>query len=269
LQAISECFVKTILGPLHDEDRQQLQRRVVPQKVQRSLFDNTNVVVLLEWVVRVAVGHWDLLEEGDGILVDDPGSPRDIGERLESILQAVWKDQTVDNERRACELLDVPSLKDYFRRSDPSGFWPTHLNRCLERSTVPAFVPLQSSDNNYTLWLGCRQWDTDTLARALLEFVEPKVMTEQARLTGMQSDGAERSKQERFLSELQDFEQKLRKVVGLNLEPDFSDGVLLTIAPLWEMIPGEGAQHCWEELLAGKHKGSSIAEQLRRRGLVR
>ena len=44
---------------------------------------------------------------------------------------------------------------------------------------------------------------------------------------------------------------KLRRAANLNLTPDLNDGVVLNIAPLWELVPWKEAQKYWEELLDG------------------
>ena len=74
---------------------------------------------------------------------------------------------------------------------------------------------------------------------------------------------------EDFLSEMQDFEDKLRRAANLHLEPDLNDGVVLNIAPLWELVPWKEAKKYWDELLEGKYEWSSIGKQLREKGLVK
>ena len=76
-------------------------------------------------------------------------------------------------------------------------------------------------------------------------------------------------RQEAFLSELRDFEDKLRRAANLHLEPDLNDGVVLNIAPLRELVPWKEAKNYWEELLEGKYEWSSIGKQLRQLSLVR
>jgi hypothetical protein len=76
-------------------------------------------------------------------------------------------------------------------------------------------------------------------------------------------------RQEDFLTELRDFEDKLRRAANLNLEPDLNDGVVLNIAPLYELVPWKEAKNYWEELLDGKYEWSSIGKQLRQKGLVK
>jgi hypothetical protein len=73
--------------------------------------------------------------------------------------------------------------------------------------------------------------------------------------------------QEQFVSELHDFSDKLRRAADLYLDPDLNDGVVLNIAPLWELVPWKEAKKYWEKLVDGKYE-SSIAKQLREKCLL-
>jgi len=46
------------------------------------------------------------------------------------------------------------------------------------------------------------------------------------------------------------------------LDFDLNDGVILNIAPLWELVPWKEPQKYWEELKEGKYSWSHIASQL-------
>ncbi|MFH0997989.1 MAG: type II restriction endonuclease subunit M, partial [Pseudomonadota bacterium] len=48
----------------------------------------------------------------------------------------------------------------------------------------------------------------------------------------------------------------------LHLDPDLNDGVVLNIAPLWELVPWNEPKKYWEELQEGKYDWSHIAYQL-------
>ncbi len=51
-------------------------------------------------------------------------------------------------------------------------------------------------------------------------------------------------------------------------EPLVADGVVLNIAPLRELVPWKEAKSYWDDLMDGKYEWSSIAKQLREKGLV-
>lgn len=65
-----------------------------------------------------------------------------------------------------------------------------------------------------------------------------------------------------LLSELRHFEERLRRAADLRIVPDLNDGVVLNIAPLWELVPWKEAKNYWEELQEGKYDWSHIAYQL-------
>ena len=66
-----------------------------------------------------------------------------------------------------------------------------------------------------------------------------------------------------------DLEQAFGPAANLYLEPDLNYGVVLNIAPLWEMVPWKEAKKNWDERLEGKYEWSSIGKQLREKGLVK
>ena len=163
------------------------------------------------------------------------------------------------------------------------GFWEEHVKRytsCFRRA--PTYWLLQSSKKNYALWIYYHRLDKDILFKALLNYVEPKVRKEESRLGELRSQktalepaakGAKKidkdiERQEGLLSELRDFEDKLRRAANLNLVPDLNDGVVLNIAPLRELVPWKEARSYWDDLMAGKYEWSSIGKQLREKGLV-
>ena len=220
----------------------------------------------------------------DGILVDDPEHPEDIVRRVREVLEVVYKGRADAIEKEACEILGVKTLRDYFRKPGKGGFWDDHVKRYSKsRRKAPIYWLLQSSKKNYALWLYYHRLDKDMLFKALVNYVEPRIQREENRLAELRSQkssagesgkGAKQldrdiEKQEDLLSELRDFAEKLRKLADRHLEPDLNDGVVLNIAPLWELVPWKEAKKYWEELLDGKYEWSSIGKQLREKGLVK
>jgi hypothetical protein len=63
-------------------------------------------------------------------------------------------------------------------------------------------------------------------------------------------------------------DNRLERAAKRYLCPDLNDGVVLNIAPLWELVPWKEAKKRWDELLDGKYEWSSIGKQLREKGLV-
>jgi hypothetical protein len=220
----------------------------------------------------------------DGMLVDDPDRQDDIIRRIQGVLELIWENRADAIEQEACEILGVKELRDYFRKPGKGGFWDDHV-KCYSKSRrkAPIYWLLQSSKKNYALWLYYHRLDKDILFKALVNYVEPKIRLEEGRLEPLRAQRAaagssgkgikklekEIAQQEEFISELRDFEGKLRRVANLHLDPDLNDGVVLNIAPLRELVPWKEAQKYWDELLDGKYEWSSIGRRLRKLSLVR
>ena len=226
---------------------------------------------------------YPLCIDWDGILVDDPDHPDDIIRRVRDVLEVIWKDRADAIEKEACEILGVADLRDYFRKPGAGGFWDDHVKRYSKsRRKAPIYWLLQSSKKNYALWIYYHRLDKDILFKALLNYVEPKIRREESRLDELRSQktalgpaakGAKKldkdiDRQEALLSELRDFEDKLRRAANLHLDPDLNDGVVLNIAPLRELVPWKEAKSYWDDLMDGKYEWSSIGKQLREKGIV-
>ena len=227
---------------------------------------------------------YPIVIDWDGILVDDVTHHDDMVQRVRDVVEFVCNERAPAIEKEVCELLNVPELRDYFRKPGKGGFWDDHIARYSKsRRKAPIYWLLQSSKKNYAIWLYYHRLDKDLLFKALVNYVEPKIRLETSRLESLRSQktaagesGKEAKRlakdverQEEFLSELRDFEDKLRRAANLHLEPDLNDGVVLNIAPLWELVPWKVAKSYWDELLKGEYEWSSIGKQLRQKGLVK
>lgn len=218
----------------------------------------------------------------DGILVDDPEHEDDVVRRVRDVLHLIWGNGAEGIEQEACQMLGVKELRDWFR--NPRNFWDDHIKRYSKsRRKAPIYWLVQSAKRSYGLWLYYHRLDSDIYAKALVNYVEPKVRQEETRLKELraafqaqQPSGASARKaelgierHEALISELEDFRAALDRVVKLGLQPDLDDGVVLNIAPLHELVPWKVARQYWDELLAGKYEWSTISKQLRAKGLVR
>jgi len=220
----------------------------------------------------------------EGILVDDPDHPDDIVTHSHDVLELLFPGRGEAVEQDACQVLGVKNLREYFRKSGGGGFWMDHVKRYTKsRRKAPIYWLLQSNRKNYALWLYYHRLDKDLLFKALTQYVEPKIRLEEEHLKSLRAQrgqfgtGGRQAKeldqamerQEHLLVELEDFRDKLRRAADLGLEPDLNDGVVLNIAPLWELVPWNEAKKYWQELLEGKYEWSSIGKQLRAKGMVK
>jgi hypothetical protein len=229
----------------------------------------------------------------DSILVDDPTHPSDVVNRVRGVLALLWGDRAGDIEREACEILGFDSLRDYLR--DPrKGFFPFHIKRYSKsRRKAPIYWLLQSEKRNYGIWLYIHRMRLDALFVAGRDYADAKVALEQARLEELRlglealplaSGGDERGglsgsarrqrereveRQQKLVAEVTEFRDRLDHVALLNLPPDLNDGVVISIAPLWELVPWKEAQRTWEKLLDGEYEWSTMAQQMRKQGSVK
>lgn len=234
--------------------------------------------------LTVAPEGYPLRIEWDGILTNDEGNESDIVHRVRMALEVLWQTFAEAREKESCQILGVKELREYFGKTSKGGFWEDHIARYTKsRRKAPIYWLLQSSRKNYALWLYYHRLDKDQLFKALVNYVEPKVRLETSNFEALQRQRAaagesgkeakriakDVERQEDLLSELRDFEDKLRKAANLHLEPDLNDGVVLNIAPLRELVPWNEAEKYWNELLEGGYEWSSIGKQLRQKGLVK
>lgn len=234
--------------------------------------------------LKEAPNDYPLPIDPDGILVDDLTHADDVLTRVREVFELIWPNTAEALEREMCELLDVRELRDYLRKPAAGGFWMDHVKRYSKsRRKAPIYWLLQSSKKSYALWLYYHRLDKDILYKALLNYVEPKIRLEASNLdqighqreavgtAGREAKQVEKQleKQESLLSELHDFNDKLKRAAELHLEPDLNDGVVLNIAPLWELVPWTEAKKYWNELLDGKYEWSTVSKQLRAKGLIK
>ena len=217
----------------------------------------------------------------DGIMVDDPDHPGDIVARVRGVLALLWGQRAGAIEREACEILGFKTLRDYFR--DPrKGFFPFHIKRYSKsRRKAPIYWLLQSEKRAYGIWLYIHRMDKTTLYTAGRDYADAKVALEESRLeelkVGLEMlSGAARRRREReierqakLVAEVTDFRDRLDAAALRNLLPDLNDGVVISIAPLWELVPWQEAEKHWQKLLAGEYEWSTMSQQMRARGWVK
>lgn len=220
-------------------------------------------------------GRYPLDVAWDGILVDDPEHPLDLGRRVHASLAVLQGGSNAAGasadarEEEACALLDVPTLREWFRR--PAAFFADHLKRYSKsRRQAPIYWPLSAAAGSYTLWLYYHRFHKDTFYRCL-ELVREKLQHEEARLArltaafGANPDARQRKDleaQEGFVGDIRGFHDEVARVAPL-WGPDLNDGVTINYAPLWRLIAHKPWQKavkaCWDELVLGHYDWAHLA----------
>ncbi|MEW6218784.1 MAG: hypothetical protein AB1634_04520 [Thermodesulfobacteriota bacterium] len=199
------------------------------------------------------------------MLADDEHHPEDIVARVREVLEVVWKDRADGIEHEACDLLDVKTLREWFRR--PSGFFADHLKRYSKsRRQAPIYWPLSTAKGSYTLWLYYHRLTDQTLHTALADFVAPKLKVVRAEIAGLREGTGPRARLEELLDlekEMEDLRAEIERVIKLPWKPNLNDGVLITASPLWKLfrLPKwqKDLKACWEKLAKGDHDWAHLA----------
>jgi hypothetical protein len=212
----------------------------------------------------------------DGILVDDPEHPLDIERRIREVIEIIWTGQNgapnaAAIEAEACELLEVRSLREYFRK--PAGFFADHLKRYSKsRRKAPIYWPLSTPSGGYTIWLYYHRLNDGTLYKVVEQFVEPKQADVQATFQTLAAKESRSRAEDReletaqtLLGELAAFRDDLLRLAKI-WKPNLNDGVVITAAPLWKhfRLPAwqKELKSTWESLERGEYDWAHLAYSL-------
>lgn len=207
----------------------------------------------------------------DGILVQDPGHPLDIESRVHEVMGAIWRERAEAIEQRACGILGVQSLRDYFSRFSSGklkGFFEHHLDRYTKsKRKAPIYWPLSTTSGNYTLWIYYHRLTDQTLHTALADFVDPKIKTVERDIEVLreraEGGGTQVGESQEFLDELKEFRAEIERIIKLPWKPNLNDGVLITACPLWKLfrLPKwrKDLEACWKELEGGDYDWAHLA----------
>ncbi len=208
----------------------------------------------------------------DGILVDDPGHPRDLVRVVRSVFDTVFDDANA-RWHEAAELLGVPDLRTWFARD----FFEPHIKRYSKsRRRAPIYWQLATASGSYSVWIYIHRATSDTLFRILEpDFLGGKLDHEKAKLAtltknaGTDPSAAQRreiDQQENFVGELNALKTEVARVAPL-WKPNLDDGVILNFAPLWRLVPqsrtwqGE-CKKAWDKLQSGDYDWAHLAMHL-------
>jgi hypothetical protein len=180
----------------------------------------------------------------NGILVDDPGHARDLTAAVRAIFDELF-----------CQNADV-WWNDVAASLNPkdhdlsawlaSSFFEHHL-KCYSKSRrkAPILWQLAVPSGRYSVWLYANRLTRDSFFQLQNDVVGPKLAHEERQLTSLvQSAGGNPSArerkeidtQERFVEQLRAMLDEVKRVAPL-WNPSLNDGVVLTMAPLWRLVP--------------------------------
>ena len=196
-----------------------------------------------------------------GIFVDDPGHTDDLTSRIIAVYERVGQ---------PCP--EPAALRHSLARE----FFADHIKAYTKsRRKAPIYWQLATPTASYSIWLFLHNLNKDTLFRAQTDFVGPKLAHEQRQLDQLRADAGSNPNasqrkaveaQEAFVGELQNLLSEVKRVAPL-WNPTLDDGVVLTMAPLWRLVPQNKAwqrelKGKWDELAAGKYDWAHIAMHL-------
>ena len=222
-------------------------------------------------------GSYPLDVAWNGILVDDPEHPLDLERCVHASIAVLCPGDgaTIPSadtlETEACELLGVPTLREWFRR--PAGFFADHLKRYSKsRRQAPIYWQLSVGSGSYSVWLYYHRFTTDTLYRVLQDFVDPRLGVTERELFEFEAQGAISGEAaERFQStqtlhqELKILKAELGLVVPL-WNPNLNDGVIINHAILWRITAytpwQKKCKECWDKLVKGDYDWAHLAFHL-------
>jgi hypothetical protein len=152
-------------------------------------------------------------------------------------------------------------LRQYLDRA----FFKLHIQQYRKR---PVYWFLQSPKKKYGVWVFHEKMTKDTLFRIKTEYLESKIKLLANQIADLQrrrdsAEGRERRQLEKemvnlieVLDDIREFLKRLEYIIKeRGYAPHIDDGVLLNMAPLWELIPSWQTEpkKAWEELEKGEY----------------
>ncbi len=210
----------------------------------------------------------------DGVLLDDPGHPRDLTASARAVFDIVFAGEADARWQEATGILDPKNhdLRAFVART----FFEQHLKRYSKsRRKAPIYWQLATPSASYSVWLYAHRLTPDTFFHVLHDVVAPKLGLEERKLLALTQESGpnptasqrkEIAGQETFVDELRAFRDEVTRVAPL-WKPDLDDGVVLTMAPLWRLVPQHRAwqkelKAAWDSLSAGEYDWAHVAMHL-------
>ena len=196
-----------------------------------------------------------------GILVDDEGAADDLVTRVAEVYESIGK-----------AVPDRQALRSRLGRE----FFAAHIRAYSRtRRKSPIYWQLATPSGSYAVWLYAHALGRDTLFRVQRDCVEQKLAQEARRQAEVELDAGQSpsvsgrrsiAAQHALIVELREMLDELKRVTPL-WSPDLNDGVVLTMAPLWRLVPQHKAwqkelKAAWDALCSGKYDWAHVAMHL-------
>ena len=202
------------------------------------------------------------LAVSDGILLNDPGQPLDLADRVYAILELLLRSSSADARIRSALGDGTPreSLRNWFGRFTGQGnvsFWKYHFQMYRKR---PVYWPLQSPGRKFAVWLFHERLTGDTLYSLRNAIVEPRTRLAERQIEDLRGpserDRSARQELDRIrglADDLRAFSANLKTITDRGYTPHIDDGVLLNAAPLWTLLPSwTETKKAWQSLEGGE-----------------
>jgi hypothetical protein len=186
------------------------------------------------------------LADSDGILVLDQGHSDDLATKVHQALQIMLGEQAaaeVVAEGTGRAENPEKDLRRYFE----STFFKEHIQKYRKR---PVYWLLQSPRKKYGIWLFHEKLTKDTLYRITgKQYMAQKINLLETDIAELrkQRDAAQGRKRRAFekpiaegedtLDDLRAFAERIDAILQRGYTPHIDDGVLINMAPLWELMP--------------------------------
>lgn len=209
-----------------------------------------------------------------GILVDDPGHAWDLTVAVRNVFDVVFASEADCWWNDLAAQLDQ---KDRQLRGWLAGsFFEYHLKRYSKsRRKAPILWQLGTTSGRYSVWLYAHRISSDSFFQLQNDVVGPKLSHEERQLTNLMQSArdspsvAERkaiAAQETFVEELRTMLEEIKRIAPL-WTPNLDDGVVLTMAPLWRLVPQhkpwqQELKSKWNEFAGGAYDWANLAMHL-------
>ena len=210
------------------------------------------------------------LADPDGILVMDEGHSDDLPTKVLQALNIMF------GEHESGEIIKAATGKegspeDLLRQYLDRTFFKLHIQQYRKR---PVYWLLQSPRKKYGVWIFHERLNKDSLFRISTEYVEPKISLLESKIKELRarrdaSEGREKraiqKEMDALIDTLEDVREFKKRLDYITKErgfvPHIDDGVLLNMAPLWELIPSwqREPKKAWEALERGDYDWSHQA----------